>query len=279
MEVPPIQILEKLSLLLGAMIFLLLPVELWRLHGRHQLNGKVVREILGSASPLIPTLLLSGVTTSWAILIFECASRMTGLRVPTTPVVVVMAIVAGDFLYYWEHRCSHRVRAYWAIAHSVHHSSPHYNQSTGLRVSFVDGFLSPLFYVPLALLGLEPTLVGATILFNAAFQQWIHTESIGRLPWLDGWLNTPSNHRVHHASQLHYLDRNYGGILMVWDHLFGTYATEVETPRYGLTVPIPSAHPWEIHTCELRRLIRDLHQAPTFRSALQMLVRGPEFRP
>ncbi|MBL9039574.1 MAG: sterol desaturase family protein [Archangium sp.] len=194
-------LLEWAATALSALVVPLLALELWALHRRGQLTGPVVRELLASASPVVPTLALSGLTVGWALTVFQWAQQVSPLHVATTPWSAAAVVVLGDFTYYWEHRCAHRVRGYWAVAHSVHHSSPDYNQATGLRVSFVDGFISPLFYVPLVVLGFEPLLVGAAIFFNAAFQQWIHTELVGRLPWLDGWLNTPSNHRVHHASQ------------------------------------------------------------------------------
>jgi sterol desaturase/sphingolipid hydroxylase (fatty acid hydroxylase superfamily) len=184
-------------------------------------------------------------------------------------------------MYYWDHRAAHRNRAYWALAHSVHHSSPQFDQTTGLRVSFVDGFVSPWFYVPVVLAGFDPLLVGGCLAVIIGWQQWLHTEAIDRLPWLDPWLNTPSNHRVHHGVQARYQDVNYGAILMLWDRAFGTYVAESprEPRRYGITHPIASTHPLEVHLAEARRLWRDLAATPDWRTRLARLWHAPDWRP
>jgi sterol desaturase/sphingolipid hydroxylase (fatty acid hydroxylase superfamily) len=157
----------------------------------------------------------------------------------------------------------------------VHHSSPQYDQTVGLRITFLDGFVTIWFYVPLVLLGFSPALIAASFGLILGYQQWIHTETIGRLPWLDGWLNTPSNHRVHHGIQPHYLDRNYGAILMVWDRMFGTYQREDVPVRYGLTHPIGSSNPIAVHFCELGRLWRELKRTPGLAARLRLLVSPP----
>jgi sterol desaturase/sphingolipid hydroxylase (fatty acid hydroxylase superfamily) len=138
----------------------------------------------------------------------------------------------------------------WAWYHSVHHSAEHYDQTVGARITFLEHLINLptlLFASIQVLVGLHPAVVLLATGLVVSYQQWIHTETIGRLPWLDGWLNTPSNHRVHHGSNAAYLDANYGGILMVWDRLFGTYVPEGEPVRYGLVHPIASDHPLEVH--------------------------------
>lgn len=172
--------------------------------------------------------------------------------------------------------CSERL--YWSVSHSVHHSSPRYDATTSLRVSFVDGYTSPWFQVPAVLVGFHPLLVFGCFGVIIAYQTWIHTETVGRLGWLDRVLNTPSNHRVHHSSLPEHLDKNYGGILIVWDRLFGTYAAETEPVTYGLTTPVASTHPVDVHLYEARRLLGDLREAhPSER--LSVLFRGPEYEP
>jgi sterol desaturase/sphingolipid hydroxylase (fatty acid hydroxylase superfamily) len=276
---PVVSAVAAVGLVLAALVVVLLPLELVRLRRRGALDRARVREVLASASPLVPTLLTDGLALAATAAVYGAAARASPWEIPVAWWSVSIAIVAADFLYYWDHRLGHANRLYWAVSHSVHHSSPVYDQSTGLRVSFVDGFIAPWFYLPLVLVGFDPGLVLASLLVVAGYQQWLHTEAVGRLPWLDGWLNTPSNHRVHHGAQPAYLDRNFGGIFVVWDRLFGTYAREEEAPRYGLTRPLGSTHPWRVHTAELTRLGRDLLRTRRWRDRLARLWRGPAWEP
>lgn len=257
----------------------LLPLELWKLKRDGRLDRAVFKELLASASPLVPVVLTSGLAGAWALTCWSAVAALTGPRWALTPLSVGVAFVLVDLSYYLEHRCLHRVRLLLAAMHSVHHSSPHFNQATALRVSFVDGVTMPFFHLPLIVLGFEPALVLALLVLNLSYQQWIHTELVGALPWLDGWLNTPSNHRVHHSSEARYLDKNYGGVLMVWDRLFGTWAPEVGEMRYGLTTPLASHHPWAVHFAEVGRLIAALRATPRWSDRLARLFRGPEWEP
>lgn len=271
--------LELAGTAMGAALAVLLPVELWRRWRAGRLDRAAVLEMLACASPLLPTLLATGAVIAWVTAVYAAAASIAPWRIPTNGATALLALLVVDFLYYWDHRCAHRVRPYWAFCHSVHHSSPQYDQTVGLRISFLDGFVSPWFYVPAVLIGFDPLLVLGAFVVILGYQQWIHTEAIGSLPWLDGWLNTPANHRVHHGTQPQYLDRNYGAVLMVWDRLFGTYAREEEAPRYGLTKPLGSTHPWRVHTAELTRLGRDLLRTRRWRDRLARLWRGPAWEP
>ncbi len=275
------QIFETAALVFGAAIVLVLPWELWRLRRAGRLDRARVHEMLASASPLLPTVLLGGVVTVFVLGLYAAVGALVPWSIPTNAVTAMLALLAVDFMYYWDHRTAHRNRSYWALAHSVHHSSPHYDQTTGLRVSFIDGFISPWFYVPVVAVGFDPLLVASCLALIIGWQQWLHTEAIGRLPWLDGWLNTPSNHRAHHGVQARYQDVNYGAILMVWDRLFGSYAPESseEPVRYGITDPIASTHPVEVHLCEAKRLWRDLVATARWRDRLRRLLRAPGWKP
>lgn len=264
--------------LFGGVIVLLLPLELLRLW-RQRADRRRWLELLASSSPLLPTVLLGGVVTTFIVALYSAASALAPWHIPSTPLTVLLTLIAVDFLYYWDHRCAHENRTYWALAHSVHHSSPHFDQTTALRVSFVDGFISPWFYLPLVLLGVDPLLVLGAFAVIIAYQQWLHTELIDRLPLFDGWLNTPSNHRVHHAMQPQYLDKNYGAVLIIWDRLFGTYAREVEPVQYGLTEQINSANVVTVHLAEAIKLVRDCWQAPSWRVVVQLLWHKPGWRP
>lgn len=258
---PSVHVLEAAGTWLSAAALAgFLPLELWQRYRQRRLNGAVVKEMLASASPFLPLALISGLTIAWFTLVFTWAARLAPWTIPVTPWTALLAVVAVDFVYYWEHRLSHRVRLIWAAVHSVHHSSPQYDQTIGLRITFLDGWLTLWIYLPLVLLGFDPALVLAAFALTLGYQQWLHTETIGRLRWLDGWLNTPSNHRVHHGVQQQYLDKNFGAILMIWDRLFRTYQRETEPVVYGITHPIGSSHPLAVHFHELGRLWRQLRQ-------------------
>lgn len=271
--------LEMLATALSALFVVFLPLETWRRHRAGRLDRRSVREMLASASPLLPTLLAGPLVLAFIAALYGLAHALTPLRLPVDWGTAALALLLVDFLYYWDHRAAHRVRAYWAIGHSVHHSSWQYDQTTAFRISFVDGFISPWFYLPAVLLGFHPMLVVACLGLVLAYQQWLHTESVGRLGWLDAIFNTPSNHRAHHAVQPQYIDRNYGAVLIVWDRLFGTYVREDEAPVYGLTEQIGSAHPWRVHAAEALKLWRDLRRTPQWRDRWRILWHPPGWAP
>ena len=152
------------------------------------------------------------------------------------------ALLLYDFCYYWRHRLGHTVAVLWA-AHAVHHQSEDYNLSTALRQTSSGWLADWLFYLPMAVLGVPPLVFGVVALVDLLYQYWVHTQHIGKLGWFDRWFCAPSNHRVHHAVNERYLDKNYGGILIVWDRLFGSFAEE--DPRepcvYGTRAPLRSA--------------------------------------
>ena len=203
---------------------------------------------------------------------------LTPYQLPVNGWTIAAAIIAADFAYYWEHRTSHEVRLLWT-GHAVHHSSPIFNTAVAFRFGPFEPVLAVLFHLPLVLLGFHPALVILGELSVQAYQLWIHTEVIGRLGPLDRVLNTPSNHRVHHGSDAKYLDRNHGGILMVWDRLFGTYQAEEETPTYGLTTPIGTTNPLKVWFSEFPPLFRDLRGARTWGEWWGFLLNRPGWRP
>lgn len=187
-------------------------------------------------------------------------------------------LILGDLAYYWFHRLSHEVRVLWA-AHVNHHSSQRYNLSTALRQSWTTPFTSLLFYWPLALLGFPPAMILAGIAVNTIYQFWIHTELIGRVGRLEAVLNTASHHRVHHGSNPQYLDRNHGGMLIIWDKLFGTFTAEDEPVRFGLTHDIDTFNPLRIAFHEFDAMWRDVRAATTWRARLGHVFGRPDWRP
>nr|RNJ65944.1 MAG: sterol desaturase family protein [Leptolyngbya sp. IPPAS B-1204] len=193
----------------------------------------------------------------------------------------LLLFVSIEFCYYWYHRATHRVRWLWAT-HAVHHSAEHLNLSAAYRLGWT-GWLSGniLFFIPLIWLGFHPLSVLTGLSLNLLYQFWIHTELIPKLGPLEWFLNTPSHHRVHHASNQEYIDRNYGGVLIVFDRWFGTFAEEQShnPPVYGLTQPIRSYNPVVIALSEWSRLFNDLRTARTWEQRFKVAFYPPDWRP
>ena len=190
------------------------------------------------------------------------------------------ALVFYDFCYYWHHRWMHEIGVAWA-AHVVHHSSEDYNLSTALRQTGTGALLGWIPYVPMALAGVPPKLFLVVALIDLLYQFWIHTEQVGRLGWFDRVFASPSNHRVHHAVNDRYVDRNYGGILIVWDRLFGTFADERDDdpPVYGTRSPLRSFNPLWANFEVYAQLARDSLRTRRWVDKLQVWVRRPGWRP
>ena len=190
------------------------------------------------------------------------------------PLHWIAAWLIGDFAYYWIHRAEHRVRVLWCT-HLVHHSSKEFSFTTAVRMPWTEVLYKPFTGLWAPLLGVHPAMgavMGALALMIGQLQ---HTKLIGRLGPLDRILATPSNHRVHHASNAEYLDRNFGGSTMIWDHLFGTYTAETTTPVYGLTHDLTASTPLGIVAGGYPQLARDLRAVPTMRERLQLCAGRP----
>ncbi len=192
------------------------------------------------------------------------------------PLAWLTAMIGWDFIYYWNHRFMHQIRVMWAI-HVVHHSSEHYNLSTALRQPVASAFG---VWVPagwLARLGVRPTLIETSRALNLIYQFWIHTDLVRTLGPAEEVLNTPSHHRAHHGVNKRYLDRNHGGILIIWDRLFGTFARErADDPVvYGLTKNIDTYNVVTIATHEYRDIVRDVANSTNWKDRLSFVFRGP----
>jgi|HubBroStandDraft_6_1064221.scaffolds.fasta_scaffold308958_1 alkylglycerol monooxygenase len=190
----------------------------------------------------------------------------------------IVAFVGVDFLYYWWHRMSHEVNVLWA-AHVVHHQSEDYNLAVALRQAILTGFTAQLFYVWLALLGVPPLVFASVNAVSTLYQFWIHTELVGKLGWAEGLLNTPSHHRVHHAINPRYLDRNYGAIFIVWDRIFGTYEPEGEACVYGTVKPLESYSPLWAQVQPLLALAAASAAAPRPLDKLRVWLAPPGWTP
>ncbi len=190
----------------------------------------------------------------------------------------VIAILGVDLLYYCYHRMAHRVRLIWAT-HQAHHSSRYFNFATALRQKWNNSG-EILMWIPLPLLGIPPWLVFASFSVNLIYQFWVHTERIG-IMWrpFEFLFNTPSHHRVHHGMDPEYLDKNYGGILIVWDRLFGTFQPELFRPHYGLTKDVDTFNIWILQTFEYRAIVRDVRSATRLRDQLRYVFGPPGWKP
>jgi sterol desaturase/sphingolipid hydroxylase (fatty acid hydroxylase superfamily) len=239
--------------------------------------GHTVKDTAASLSMglgnLFVTLLWKGIAFGFYTVLYQ----LTPLKMGSGPLAWVLLFFGDDLCYYWYHRVHHESRFFWG-SHVVHHSSQHYNLSTALRQPWVPMTGLP-FWAPLALLGFSPAMIVTAQSISLLYQYWIHTESIGRLGPLEWVLNTPSHHRVHHAANPQYLDKNYAGILIIWDRLFGTFAPEVERPVYGLTKNIQTFNPVRIAFHEYAAILKDLRRREPLRIRLGRAFRNPAWKP
>jgi sterol desaturase/sphingolipid hydroxylase (fatty acid hydroxylase superfamily) len=232
--------------------------------------------------------LSTGMTQQVALLFFKKAGlfaayllvyrhRVLDLRAGSA-LTWAVAIVLVDLAYYWWHRLSHEVSVLWA-AHIVHHSSEDYNLAVALRQSVLTPWTVVPFHLPLALLGVPPLVMLAVDSFNTLYQFWIHTQLVGKMGFLERWLNTPALHRVHHGVNPRYLDKNFGGTFIVWDRLFGTYEPETEPPVYGIVKPLMSFDPFVAQFHYWGELWRRARATPRLADRLRVFLRPPDWTP
>jgi len=230
----------------------------------------VMSQALGVFGALLSVGLYTLVYDRWALTQLNAAS----------PWVWLFALLGYDLCYYWLHRAGHRVAVLWA-AHVVHHQSEDYNLSTALRQTSSGFLFGWVFYLPLAVIGVPPLVFGVVALVDLLYQFWVHTQQIGRLSWFDRLFCSPSNHRVHHAVNERYVDKNYGGILIVWDRLFGTFQDEddAEPCVYGTRAPLRSFNPLWANVQVYAELARDSLRARDWSDKLRVWLKPPGWRP
>ena len=199
---------------------------------------------------------------------------------PSSPWVWLGALLGYDFCYYWLHRAGHRVGVLWA-AHVVHHQSEDYNLGTALRQTSSGFLLGWIFYLPLAVAGVPPLVFGVVALIDLLYQFWVHTQQVGKLGWFDRWFCSPSNHRAHHAVNDRYLDRNYGGILIIWDRLFGSFVEEDDHDPvvYVTRAPLRSFNPLWANLQVYRDLWLDSWRTRAWADKLRVWLKPPGWRP
>jgi sterol desaturase/sphingolipid hydroxylase (fatty acid hydroxylase superfamily) len=241
-----------IALSIGAGIAIAVEELIW-MRRRGRLTRPAVREMLMSLSSLPPNIVVSIALAGWWVLVYSFASRYAPVHHETTLAWLLPAVLLADLCYYAEHRAAHRVAWLWKLYHAVHHSSPDYTVATAYRVSFMNQLVAPLFYLPCVLAGFEPVLVLALQVFTIHYQAWVHTRAIGRLPFADAFMNTPANHRMHHDAGMSARGVNFGGILVVWDRLFGTYAAPRPVRAFGIAGRPAPANWRELYTAPFAR--------------------------
>jgi sterol desaturase/sphingolipid hydroxylase (fatty acid hydroxylase superfamily) len=239
--------------------------------------GHTVKDTAASLTMGLGNLFVSVFWKGVAFAFYTALYHLTPLKMGTGVAAWVLLFFADDLCYYWFHRIHHECRFFWA-SHVVHHSSQHYNLSTALRQTWTP-MTGLFFWVPMALVGFSPAMIVIAQSISLLYQYWIHTEAIRWLGPLEWVLNTPSHHRAHHASNPQYLDKNYGGILIIWDRLFGTFEPEVEPPVYGLTKNLSTYNPVRIAFHEFGAIVRDLRRPEPLRVRLGRVFRNPAWKP
>ena len=243
-----------LKLLAVFLAFVLAEVA-WALVRRREVYN--VRETLvANLGIMIGNNLIRPFSLAWKYAVFSLVEPLQAFPLPATGWAFLVTFVVADCAYYWYHRLTHAVPVLWTM-HHTHHSSPWMNLTTAVRLNWIANFVSPLFFAPLILVGFSPEAVTASLALGLFYQFFLHTEAVGRLGRFEGkFLNTPSAHRVHHGSNSAYIDRNYGGALIVWDRLFGTYAAEREPVEYGVTTGFVGHNPFVIQLAPLWKYLR-----------------------
>lgn len=263
--------------LLAFLVVLELGVSVIRKRQTYRLN-----DMLSNLSQGLISQLVAACTPLLQIGIYSTVFSVLGHRADAlfwkTWYGIVMAVLMFDFGEYWLHRVGHEVAIFWA-AHVVHHQSEELNICAALRQESLNPVLGWPFYLPLAIAGIPPVEFGFVLLGVQYYQIWAHTEQIGKLGWLDGVLTTPSNHRVHHAVNDCYVDRNYGGVLVLWDRMFGTYAAEAEPCVFGTRTPLRSFNPLRGLAQVYWGLARDVWYTNRWSDKWRVLFNAPGWRP
>lgn len=190
----------------------------------------------------------------------------------------ILAVFGDDFTYYWHHRWSHSIRLLWA-AHVVHHSSKYFNFSTGLRNGWVVLLYKHFWWIWMPIIGFEPVMITSVLIFNSLYQFAMHIQYNGRYFLPDLIFISPQLHQVHHARDIQYIDKNYGGFLSIWDRFFGTFEKYDATPEFGITKDIHSNNPFYLHAHEFLAIARDVRQSKSFRETLLYIFGVPGWQP
>lgn len=249
---------------------------------RYAIKKQMSKNLLGDSLANFVTLglfaLITGlVALSYVAVFFYVYENHAITQLPITMWSILCCLVLADLAYYWEHRFLHSNGFAWAT-HTVHHSSPHFNISVAYRHGPMDWFFPLFFYLPLAFLGFNPFVIFFCEVVVQVYQTLLHTETVKKLPRpIEAIFNTPSHHRVHHATNKCYLDKNYAGILIIWDRMFGTFAEETTKVRYGVFPRINSVNPIKVFFSGYVKLARQFYHAPSWGYRWQLMFRSPKW--
>lgn len=243
----------------------------------NSLSAGTLSTTFGYFTKIVPTVIWAYAFQEFALIDMPLAWFDTS---PTGLLLWLVAMLAWDFCYYWSHRCGHEISILWA-SHAVHHQSEDYNLSTALRQTSTGFLFNWIFYLPLFFIGFPPQVLITVNALNLIYQFWVHTQHIGKLGWLDRIFVTPSNHRVHHAQNAKYIDRNYGGILVLWDRLFGSFQEELnELPVvFGVRKPLASWNPFWANVQVYAYLWFDAVRTRRWRDKIGIWFRRTGWRP
>jgi sterol desaturase/sphingolipid hydroxylase (fatty acid hydroxylase superfamily) len=226
------------------LIFVLIAVIAEIIWSNHKKNDTYnVGESLGNLGVFVGNQLIKPISIAFKYMVLEWFVQFKFFTIPLNVFTIIITFGAVEFIYYWYHRLSHEIPLLWAL-HHTHHSAMKFNLTTAVRLNWLGLFISPLFYIPLVLIGLSPEIIITCLAVGLFYQYFLHTEAVKKLGAFEGiLLNTPSAHRVHHGSNKKYIDKNYGAMLIVFDKLFGTYQREEEKVNYGVTSGFFSNNP------------------------------------
>ncbi|MDT0605956.1 sterol desaturase family protein [Croceitalea rosinachiae] len=206
-----------------------------------------LKESLGNFGIFIGNNIMKPVSLGWKYMVFDWISQFQIFNIPINVFTVILTFFIAEFGFYWYHRLSHETPLLWTL-HHTHHSSMKMNLTTAVRLNWIGAFVSPLFYLPFVVIGFSGDVLLICVALGLFFQYFLHTEAIKKLGLLEGlFFNTPSAHRVHHGSNEIYIDKNYGGALIIFDRIFGTYQAETEKVNYGVTTGFFSNNPIKVN--------------------------------
>lgn len=243
----------------------------------YRLNDTFTSISLGLISRYIPLL---GLGIQGAAFAYVAQYYNLKLFSPSSLWVWILAFFLYDFCYYWMHRLHHEVKVLWAT-HVVHHHGEEFNLSTALRQTSTGFLWKWIFYLPIFIVGIPPEVFVTVAGVNLVYQFWVHTEHIPKLGWYEYVFVSPSNHRIHHAQNKHYVDANYGGVFIFWDRIFGTYKEEMEElkPIYGTAKPLRSWNPFKANLDIFREMLLDSSRTKSFKDKIGVWFSRPNWRP
>ena len=245
-SVPPFLIVVLLTCVLAEVV--------WSWRGQRRVYD--FKESMSNVSMMVVGQVIKPIAIAWNFAVLSLFEPLQIVRLPETGWAFLLTFMIADLAYYWYHRLSHEVPVLWTM-HHTHHSSPWMNFTTAIRLNWIAKFVGPLFFAPLVVLGLSPKFLAASLAIGLLYQFFLHTKAIGRLGWFEGAiLNTPSAHRAHHGANPEYIDKNYAGVFIIWDRLFGTYVSEQEPVRYGVTTGFVGHNPLTVQFQPLSKYLR-----------------------